>query len=619
MNSHRMFSPFRSAATLIAIVSAAQLGCKGSQTTEPPVAPSIDIEPADQTVDAPTTATFSVVVSGTGPLHFQWQKDGVDIPNATSSIYTTGPSAWLDNGAKFSVVVSNLAGTVTSRSASLSVRSIPIITGQPNNQTAMSPAGAAFSVSAVGTQPLNYQWMRNGIAISGANAATYTLPSTSLADHGALFSVAVSNVLGTTQSVTASLSVIAPGPNPVIGSVSPTTGTVGTLVTLSGVAFTGARIVEFNGKVATSFSVRNDFLVTARVPVGATTGKISVTTANGTAVSNADFTVDPECSSNCPEWKLTGANLDPRYSHGAARLPDGRVLVTGGVGSDVLRSTEIFDPAAQSWSQAEACPIWARSALSLSDGRIMASDFGSSVVYDPATSHWGAASIFGTRRFEQTFTALPDGRVLMAGGDDSHGEAVASAEIYDPRNQTWSSAGSMSTARSSHTATLLPDRKSVLIAGGYNEQDGALRSAELYDIQSGTFSVVPNEMLSRHSFHNAVLLENGKVLIVNGDEDPELFDSETSTFARAARPLFASFLGQAVVLPQGTVLVTAHDLAELYEPSTDTWKPLPNLQRARPFATVTLLSDGRVLAAGGLGEDIHPIGDAEIFCSTGCN
>src|SRR5262249_59470332 len=116
-----------------------------------------------------------------------------------------------------------------------------------------------------------------------------------------------------------------------------------------------------------------------------------------------------------------------------------------------------------------------------------------------------------------------------------------------------------------------------------------------------------------------VVLEDGKVLMVNGDEDPEMIDSETISFARAARPLFASFLGQAVVLPQGTVLVTAHVLAELNEPSTDTWKPLPNLQRARAFATVTLLSDGRVLAAGGLGEDIHPIGAAEIFCSTGCN
>ncbi|RPI52609.1 MAG: DUF11 domain-containing protein, partial [Acidobacteria bacterium] len=91
-------------------------------TVDPaPVAPSITTQPASLTVTAPAAASFSVVATGDAPLSYQWKRNGVDIGGATSATYVLDPTAIGDNGALFSVVVSNAAGTVTSASAGLTV------------------------------------------------------------------------------------------------------------------------------------------------------------------------------------------------------------------------------------------------------------------------------------------------------------------------------------------------------------------------------------------------------------------------------------------------------------------------------------------------------------------
>jgi hypothetical protein len=98
----------------------------GSVTSTPAtltvnVAPAITTQPASSTVTSPGAATFSVVATGTAPLTYQWQRNGVAIPGATGATYTLDPSAVTDNGAQFAVVVSNMAGSVTSATATLTV------------------------------------------------------------------------------------------------------------------------------------------------------------------------------------------------------------------------------------------------------------------------------------------------------------------------------------------------------------------------------------------------------------------------------------------------------------------------------------------------------------------
>lgn len=88
------------------------------------VAPSITTQPADQAVSVGQTATFSVAASGTAPLNYQWKKNGANVGSNASS-YTTPATTLTDNGASFTVVVSNSAGNVTSAEADLNVTALP--------------------------------------------------------------------------------------------------------------------------------------------------------------------------------------------------------------------------------------------------------------------------------------------------------------------------------------------------------------------------------------------------------------------------------------------------------------------------------------------------------------
>ena len=152
-------------------------------------------------------ATFGVVVGGTAPLNYQWQKSGVVIAGATSANYTTPPTTTGDNGSQFRVVVSNSAGAVTSNSALLTVTSAPSIATQPASQVINVGENATFVVVASGTAPLSYQWSKNGGTISGATAASYTTAPVAALDNGAQFQVVVSNSLGTATSNPATLGV----------------------------------------------------------------------------------------------------------------------------------------------------------------------------------------------------------------------------------------------------------------------------------------------------------------------------------------------------------------------------------------------------------------------------
>jgi pectate lyase len=172
--------------------------------------PSISLQPEPQTVNAGATANFFVSANGTAPLSFQWQKNGGDIPGATSPGLAVANAQDGDAGT-YTVVVSNAAGSATSEPVALNVTHIvpPTITTQPASQNKNVGEAVTLSVVAGGTAPFQYQWQKNGSNIAGANGPSLSLSNVQLSD-GADYSVEVSNDAGVATSDPATLTVVVP-------------------------------------------------------------------------------------------------------------------------------------------------------------------------------------------------------------------------------------------------------------------------------------------------------------------------------------------------------------------------------------------------------------------------
>jgi hypothetical protein len=179
-------------------------------TTIPVVlAPSIEIQPADQSVLEGNTAVFSVVASGSEPLDYQWRRDGTPVPGAVNASYTTPEVALEDDGTQFDVVVSNRAGSTSSDPALLTVTRVvvaPSVTQHPVSQTVSEGEKAVFLIEASGTAPLTYRWQKDGETLTGEKNPYIMLEDVQAADAGT-YRCVVSSTAGSDASNEATLTV----------------------------------------------------------------------------------------------------------------------------------------------------------------------------------------------------------------------------------------------------------------------------------------------------------------------------------------------------------------------------------------------------------------------------
>ena len=186
------------------IINNGTIATNCGSTATPPI---ITQEPLSQTVVQGGNVTLGVVASGTQPLSYQWQFDGTNLSAATTSSYTKHNVQPSDAGG-YAVVVSNVAGSVTSAVAVLTVTVPPSIITPPQSQTVVAGGGVTFTVVASGTQPLSYQWQFDGTNLAGASASSYSKSNLQLSDAGS-YTVVVTNLAGSIISPPASLAVLA--------------------------------------------------------------------------------------------------------------------------------------------------------------------------------------------------------------------------------------------------------------------------------------------------------------------------------------------------------------------------------------------------------------------------
>jgi hypothetical protein len=337
----------------------------------------------------------------------------------------------------------------------------------------------------------------------------------------------------------------------------------------------------------------------------------------------------------------TGSMAVHRGSQTATLLPDGRVLVVGGMQTLlVLASAELYDPRTRRWSSAGSLtlPSWGHTATLLQNRKVLVvggsqadgyhvGSSSSAELYDPQTNSWSAAASMRTPRSFHTATLLPDGRVLVVGGvktsSDVSGEVLASAELYDPRTDIWAPAPPLSTARAKHDAILLANQHVLVFGGtqgvGYSKATDALRAAELYDPTAQTWSSAPSMQYAR-ILPSGLLLPDGRVLVI-GDEGgneqtAEIFDPASDRWSSIANPSVGRADAMAVQLPSGNVLVAGgigQTSVQAFDWRHDRWASGGNLSSIRGSATATVLTGGQVLVAGGFGSRSLPWASAELY------
>ncbi|HKE49219.1 MAG TPA: kelch repeat-containing protein [Rhodanobacteraceae bacterium] len=288
-----------------------------------------------------------------------------------------------------------------------------------------------------------------------------------------------------------------------------------------------------------------------------------------------------------------------RALHGAALLPDGTVLVVGGI-SDFgvfVPTAELYDPAANTFADTGA-PNAARmrpTVVALADGRVLvaggladdgATYLQSAEIYDPTTGEFTATGDMTVRRYVASPALLEDGRVLLAGGFNRDDGPLLSAELYDPATGEFTATGSLALPRSEPKAVVRLLDGRVLIAGGSNE-DGPIGTAEIYDPATGEFSSTAGDLVHPIEDHSLALLDDGRVLVVGGSDG-----------------------GQ-------TGLPIYYADAELFDPATGMFTSTGSLQFPREFTTASRLPDGRILVAGGLhtggGPGFGVVAEVEIY------
>jgi hypothetical protein len=341
------------------------------------------------------------------------------------------------------------------------------------------------------------------------------------------------------------------------------------------------------------------------------------------------------CPAHGQTWTYTGSMNTPRYNATGIRLLDGRVLVTGGTGPS---SGEIYDPATGTWTLTSPMvqPQSGAVVVLLNDGRVLL--YGGTgpsgvtnlaQVFDPTTGLWTATGSMNQCRQSFTGALLANGQAIAVGGYCSG--YLSSAELYNPSTGTWSLTGSLPGPVANASATALPNGK-VLVAGGTT--GFAVSTAELFDPNSGTWTVTGSLNQARSwtlsTLSGTILLNSGQVLAVGGDggsgcggfvSSAELYDPIAGTWAFTGSLSTTLDQHRLTLLSDGRVLAsggvasdcsTYPSMAEIYDPSSGAWSATGSLNQPRAQHAAASLLDGRVLVAGGIfGSTV--LNSAEVF------
>jgi hypothetical protein len=372
-------------------------------------------------------------------------------------------------------------------------------------------------------------------------------------------------------------------------------------------------------------------------------------------------------------FSVVGGAEERRVGHTATALADGRVLLLGGVSGDPLAASptlatavSFYDPSTAA-VQATGGSFSRRdhTATLLPDGKTVVvlggRDAGGTVLpavgsFDTSLPSAGMPTpvqdaLLPDARAGHTTTLLPDGNLLLVGGQSTNGDVVGSTQLYDPRTRSFGAKVLLFKPRFEHTATLLSDDGRVLIAGGRRDRTTFFQSLELQS-PSGLRELSGVTLARSRALHSATLLPDGRVLIAGGwdggtspIDDFEILEVTTavtrslSVVDAVGAPLHmdvgraghvaVSLGGMSVLIAGGgnpasappsatdtAFVITVGATSESGTVTATLEAVNPGLGTARLNATAAVMPDGNIFVAGGafqMSSSLAPASALEIF------
>jgi hypothetical protein len=594
------------AGTFNATISASN--ASGSDTN----ALTVTISKANQSINFPAQSVPSQPYSaggafGISPLATATSGLAIGYSSATPSVCSVSGVNVTIQSAGTCTITASQAGDANWNAATSVQRSVTIT---PLSQSIFFPAqtpalrtfvsGATFSINPLATGGAS----GNPVVYASASPTVCTVTGTNVTMASTGFCTVTANQAGNTnytaaaqvqqsiQLAAASYTVTpsaAPG-----GSISPVTP-----------------IIVLPGQVV-GFSVFADPGFVASV--GGTCGGSLVNTVYTINPAAADCTVIAAFTPVSPvNFVATGSMSLGRYAHAALKLATGNVMVTGGVGIEMIDNVESYSPATGAWSKMapmltpraqHAALVIDKSGTVLVMGGDRAPGFrGRSVeIYNPLTKSWSQFPSLNQSRVGSA-AALVNNVVYITGGNNSEFEAY---NLAAGAGGAWGVGPSMSVARFGHA--MFADKAGLLVIAG----DRAPHTVEFYSFVKNAWSGRASVPSAHEDQFAAAELADRRILVTGGTSSGSatsaaaLYDRGADAWTVVAPMLEPRNAHTLTLLPDGRVLATGGErnglklfTAEIYDPASNVWSSAGNFVAARSAATATLLDDGRVLIAGG--------------------
>jgi alpha-tubulin suppressor-like RCC1 family protein len=379
--------------------------------------PAFTKQPAALSVSVGASAAFAPTVTSTGAATYQWFKDGSAIAGAIATTYTIASTTAASAG-NYSLVATNWLGSTTSTVAALTVISPVSITTQPTAQTVIAGNTATFSVVATGSAPLTYQWSKDGVAISGATAASYALAATTAANAGS-YTVLITNSVGSVTSAPATLTV-----NPAGVAPSITTQPLGQSLGL-GTSATLTVVAAGTSPLAYQWS-KNGAAITGATSASLTFSSLSASDAGSYAVvvSNALGSVGSSAASLAV---VTPPTITIQPANQTVIAGASLTLSVTATGAGPLTYQWSKNGTAISGATSPSFSLSSSAALDAGSYRVVVTTPGASVTSNTATV---------TVNTPPRITTQPPATVTYSGGDFNL-SVIVGAEVTAPLNYQW--------------------------------------------------------------------------------------------------------------------------------------------------------------------------------------